>query len=245
MEGYKYALAKLLSLPDIHNSTAFWELYENGFPLCKEFGFNKRTSEITPGEYLANKNGYMLMSPAFLYNAKVDKIHVIFVKSDYLMHCEHVDVDGAVNICCIGKRKRRTFFMDIFDGIFEEDYINEIPIKFEVEKNFFDVELKDLFEKAGIMDRLELHDSNHAYYNFTTDQCHSKECATTKQSILGEENQKYILAEMTYKITYKDHHTNTMIEMLNQYMNQGWIPFKSEERKEKFHDTFEKLGMYF
>lgn len=245
VEGYKYALAKLLSLPDILNSTAFWELYENGFPLCKEFGFNKRTSEITPGEYLANKSGYMLMSPAFLYNAKVDKIHVIFVKSDYLTHCEHVDVDEPVNICCIGKRKRRTFFMDIFDGIFEEDYIKEIPIKFEVEKNFFDVELKDLFEKAGIMDRLELHDSNHAYYNFTTDQCHSKECAMTKQSILGEENQKYILAEMTYKITYKDHHTNTMIEMLNQYMNQGWIPFKSEERKEKFHDTFEKLGMYF
>ncbi len=244
VEGYKYALARLLSLPDIRNHTAFWKLYENGFPLCKTFGFNKRTSEITPGEFLANRDGYILMSPAFLYNAKVDFIHVIFVKSDDLMHCEHIDVDGPVNICCIGKRKRRTFFMDIFDGIFEEDYISEIPLKFEVEKNFFDVELKALFEKAGITDRLKMQGFNQAYYNFTLDRYHSKDCIAAKQSILGEDNQKYILAEMTYKIIYKDNPANKMIETLNQYLSQGWIPYKLEDRKEKFCDTFEKLDMY-
>lgn len=244
VEGYKYAIAKLLTLPGICNNTVFWELYEKGFSLCKDFGFNKRTSEITPGAYLVDKNGYILMSPAFLYNAEVDIIHVIFVKSDYLIHCEHIDVDEPVNICCIGNRKRRTFFMDIFHGIFEEDYINEIPIKFEVEKNFFDAELEVLFEKFGILDRLDLNSFNHAYYNFTTDQYNSEDYETTKQTILGEKNQKYILAKMTYKIIYKNNHTNAMIEMLKQYLSEGWIPFRLEDRKEKFHDTFVELDKY-
>ena len=244
IEGYKYAIAKLLSMGNICNSISFWELYENGFSLCKNFGFNKRTSEIVPGAYLVNKDGYTLMSPAFLYNAKVDIIHVIFVKRDYIKNCEDINVNEPVNICAVGNRIRRTFFMDIFNGIFEEDYIKEVPLKFEVEKNFFDAELRILFEKFGLMDKLELRSFNDAYYNFTTNPYSIEGDSISRQEILGAQNQKYILAELTYKITYRENYTNTMIEMLKEYLFNGWIPFKLEDRKERFNNTFIKLKEY-
>lgn len=244
IEGYKYAIAKLLSVNNICNSTSFWELYENGFPLCKNFGFNKRTTEIIPGAYLVDKNGYTLMSPAFLYNTKVDIIHVIFVKRDYITNCEDIYVNEPINICAVGNRKRRTFFMDIFNGIFDEDYIKEIPLKFEVEKGFFDAELRILFEKFGIMNKLECKSFNDAYYNFVTDQYSLDDDRIFRQEILKVKNRKYILGEMTYKIIYRDEYTNTMIKMLKEYLLDGWVPFKLEDRKERFNETFIKLKEY-
>lgn len=243
-EGYKYVLAKLLSMKDICSSISFWEFYENGFSLCKSFGFSRKNTEINPGAYLVCKDGYTLMSPSFLYNAKEDIVHVIFVKQNYLKYCGNIDRNEPMYICSIGNRRRRTFFMNIFNGIFEEEYIKEEPLKFEVEQDFFDGELKVLFEKFGIMDRLELTSSNGVYYSFTTEQYNLQQHEITNQNMLGAENRNYILAELTYKIIYNDNYTNPMIEMLNKYLGGDWIPFKLEERKEKFNYAFMELEGY-
>lgn len=240
-EGYKFVIMRLLEVKTIKGFQSCGEALQEGFPYCKEFSVVGR-SMVRLSRYVFNKNGYTLMSPAFLKHAGVKKLNLVCIESHKLKNFKVNTSEIPIWLCEMGAFRRRSFFLRIFASIFEREEIKEEVIQFMFEKNFYDIELKNHFEEQGICDRIEYQKEKNDAYNFIV----SREKVDENEKIIETDSfeKNGILAVIQFQLEYEDT-TNLMQNLLQEYLETTeWIPYDFEERKAVCRKAFEELKKY-
>lgn len=188
------------------------------------------------------KDGYTLMNPSFLKHAGADELILLCVRSGRLEEFNMVPLDIPVWLCGVGNFRRRSFFVRAFASIFEQEDIQEEPVQFIVEKNFYDIELKDHFKGQGISECIELLEEGDEVYSF---EVKNAEKHNGMEMLKGETfNGIELVAAIRYRLSYSDK-TNLMQDLLNRYLEGiAWIPYDYENRKEVCMTAFEELDKY-
>ena len=213
-----------------------------GFHYCNEYGlFN--LGMTNPSAYLFGKNGYTLMSPAFLKFTNVNKLMMLCVKSSYVDQFRPGNCDIPLWLCEIGEKGRRRFFARAFQTIFHDEKVTESVKQFIVEKGFYVSELKDFFEKENLTNRLYLIEENEEYLNFSVDDGERINFSEAGFDF-SKAKEQGILAGLFYDVRYQGDRS-LMEELLEKYLAEvRWIPYDEAERETVYEKVYQELGMY-
>lgn len=240
--GYRFIIMRLIAMKEIQGIFSCARALRVGFNYCNEFGLSN-IGMTNPSAYLFGKNGYTLMSPAFLKFINVKKLMLLCVKSSYVDQFRPNDCNIPLWLCEIGERGRRRFFARAFQTIFHDGKVNESVMQFIVEKGFYVSELKDFFEKEKITNRLYLLEENEEYLNYSVD---GGESIKFSEACLdfSKAKEQGILAGLFYDIGYQGD-KSLMEELLEKYLAEvKWIPYDGAERETVYAKAYQELGMY-
>ena len=240
-EGFKFVIMRLLERKIIEDFNSCSRALLERFPYSKGFKI-LGTSQVELSHYVFGKDGYTLMHPSFLKHADADELILLCIKSSRLEEFRMAPLDIPIWLCRVGNFRRRSFFVRAFTSIFEQEDIQEEPVQFIVEKDFYDIELKDHFKGQGISKCIELLEEGDEVYNFVVK---NSENHSDMEMLRGETfNGIGLVAAIRYRLSYSDK-TNLMQDLLNRYLEGiTWIPYGYENRKEVCTTAFEELDKY-
>lgn len=241
-EGYKFAIMRLLDMRLIDGFDSCSRALQTGFPYGGGFKVPER-SQVELSQYLFSRNGYTLMSPAFLNQGKVAEVILVCVKSHALEDFKPGALKLPIWLCSMGAFRRRSFFLWAFTSVFGCEEIKEEIIQFMAEKNFYDSELKDYFIEKRLSERIELKRERNGAYDFAVDGARLEKEEWSEINLEFNE-ESGVLAVIRYRFEYSKM-SNLMQKLLSEYFGDtSWIPYKIEERMEKYAKAFKRLRMY-
>lgn len=241
-EGYKFVIMRLLEVKEIKGFYSCNSILHQGFPYSEKYKVSGKSS-ANPSHYVFSKEGYTLMSSAFLKHANAKEIVLACVKANMLDELEINSFDNPLWLCEVGAYRRRSFFLRLFNSIFNQKEIEEEAIQFMVEKKFYDTELKDYFLEQGLSARIELYEENDEYYDFVVDGKikEKKEHVDFKFPLMEE---KGVLMFIRYRLKFQEEPT-LMEELLKEYLGTvKWIPYDYDTRVRECIGAFERLAMF-
>lgn len=237
-EGYKFAIMHLLGMRLIDGLNFCSRALQRGFPYGGGFKIPER-SQVELSQYLFSRDGYTLMSPAFLNHGKVAEIILVCVKSHVLEDFIPDALKLPIWLCSMGAFQRRSFFLWAFTSVFGCEEI----IQFMAEKNFYDSELKDYFIEKRLSERIELKRERNGAYDFAVDGVRSGKEERSEINLEFKE-ESGVLAVIRYRFEYSKM-SNLMQKLLSEYFGDAsWNPYKLEERMGKYAKAFKRLRMY-
>lgn len=240
-EGYKFVIMRLLEVREIEGFHSCVKALRKGFAYIEKFKISGK-SLVNPSYYIFSKNGYTLMSPAFLKHTNAKEIILLCVKSNMIDEFQIQSLDIPLWLCEIGTFRRRSFFQRALTSIFMQEEITEEAIQLAVEKKFYDTELKDYFLEQGISERIDLCSKSEDSYDFIVDKKVKKN--EYVDFGMGSMDEKGILIMIKYRLNYSNN-SSIMEELLNKYLgNVGWIPYDYEERLQQCDKAYKKFQIF-
>lgn len=239
-EGYRYVLARLLEEKIIKGTFSCPNALSKGFFYGKPYRIENNIY-VNVSRFLFSKDGYTLMSPAFLRHSNVEEMILVCVKSNAIDDFHPCELPLPLWLGEMGTSRRRSFFVKAFTSIFEQDNIKEEAIQFIVDKQFYDTELSDYLDRQNVSNRMCLFEEKKWFYDFTIDG------STINRNIdfgIGNMKQGDVLAIIRYRLKYTET-SNIMQDLLTECLNDiPWIPYDYEMRRKVCCNAYKKLEMY-